>query len=328
MYSSLNAMPHSTKSPRIRVFYNEKMSLTPNYDNSSRSPEKPKRLMEYLAQKKLLEHFNIDGAYEPFETEDFYIAHEKAYVDSFFSEALEPRYQRMLGLKWSAELAETTRYTTASLYYAILHSIQHPEEVCLSPVCGFHHAFPRKGALYCCFSGQVIASTRIYREHQLSGCYIDLDGHYGNSIDNSYGFVPDLEQAIPPEIGNININACHRDYLDELSRRLKVLEQYITDGKIHYVVFCHGADSHEWDDLGHQLTTDEWVECSEMVYDFVGRLEQKLNRPIPLSLALFGGYRKDDYNSVLALHTADLVTCLNVLCGQHLVYTPAVKENG
>ena len=25
-------------------------------------------------------------------------------------------------------------------------------------------------------------------------------------------------------------------------------------------------------------------------------------------------------------HTADLVTCLNVLCGQQIEYTPAVKE--
>jgi hypothetical protein len=45
---------------------------------------------------------------------------------------------------------------------------------------------------------------------------------------------------------------------------------------------------------------------------------------IPLILSLFGGYRRDDYNSVLSLHTADLVMCLNILCGRKINYKTEV----
>jgi len=314
------------KSPRLRTFYSDRMSLTFENDNSSRSPEKPKKLLEFLKRHGLFEHLDIVSDFAPFSHEDFYIAHKKDYVDYFFSDELPQSYRRLLGLTWSKAFAETTRYTNASLYNAIAQSIAHPEEVAFSPSGGYHHATPRKGALYCSFSGQVIASAKIYREQGLSGCYIDLDGHHGNSIDNSYGFVPDLEKALPPEIGNINIASTHGVYLAELREKLDLLEKYITDGKVHYIVFCHGADSHEWDDLGRQLSTEEWIECSELVYGFVHRIQVKLRKQIPLTLCLFGGYRKDDYNTVLSLHTADLVKCLNILCGKEIEYEAVVKE--
>ena len=63
----------------------------------------------------------------------------------------------------------------------------------------------------------------------------------------------------------------------------------------------------------------------ELVYLMINRVSQKLNRPIPLTLSLFGGYRHDDYNSVLSLHTADLCKCLDILCGQDIRYLPIVK---
>ena len=78
--------------------------------------------------------------------------------------------------------------------------------------------------------------------------------------------------------------------------------------------------------MGHQLTTDEWVQCSEIFYSFVLRLQKDLKLQIPLTLCLFGGYRKDDYDSVLSLHTVDLVKCLNILCGQSINYIPEIKE--
>jgi len=34
----------------------------------------------------------------------------------------------------------------------------------------------------------------------------------------------------------------------------------------------------------------------------------------------FGGYRKNDFDAVLSLHTADLVQCLHTLCGQDVKY--------
>lgn len=310
------------KSPRIRTFFNPAMSLDPGKGVSySMTPAKPGLLIDFLERAGLADHFLIDSEFPPFSAGDFYIAHTKEMVDKFFERG---KTSRILNIEWSPGYAESVRYTNSSLYHAIRHSVMHPDEVCLSPTGGFHHATPDRGALFCAFSGQVIASMKVWQEFGLCGAYIDLDGHYGNSIDDSGEFVTDLDKAISPVCGNINIRSSHRSYLNELKQKLEVLGEEIAAARVHYVVFCHGADSHEWDDLGSQLTTEEWLKCSAMVYAFIRETEAITGRQLPLALALFGGYRSDHYESALSLHTADLVTCLNTLCGGAVDYVPDV----
>src|SRR5690606_12251584 len=118
----------------------------------------------------------------------------------------------------------------------------------------FHHATPDRGCGFCSFSGQVIASMKIYYEFGLSGAYLDLDGHYGNSISDSYDYVKDLDKAIPYGC-NINPVDKGKRYIKDIKHRLKILEHKILNDEVHYVVFAHGADSHIDDDLSGQLTT-------------------------------------------------------------------------
>jgi hypothetical protein len=54
-------------------------------------------------------------------------------------------------------------------------------------------------------------------------------------------------------------------------------------------------------------------------------MDEILGRPLPVSCALFGGYRDDDYTSVLSLHTADFVECLTKLMDVDVKYTIEVK---
>ncbi|MBE0674753.1 MAG: hypothetical protein IH591_08840 [Bacteroidales bacterium] len=286
------------------------------------TPAKPRLIMEYLETKNLMEYFQIKADWPPFDREDFYIAHTREMVDNFFDKG---KTSRILNIEWSPEYAESVRYENASLYHAIRHAVLNPEEVCFSPSSAFHHANPTRGALFCAFSGQVIASMKVYNEFGVCGAYIDLDGHYGNSIDNSRDYVPNIDKAISPVCGNINIMASHKKYLDELKTNLEVLQNEIVEGRVHYIVFCHGADSHEWDELASQVSTEEWVECSRLVYSMIKEAEVVIGKQIALILILFGGYRKDDFNSVLSLHTTDLVTCLNILCGRKIEYTPEIK---
>ena len=310
------------KNPTIATFYHPGMSMDMNQlEGVSKSPAKPRLLMEYLGRKGLMKYFAVYPGFELLKREDFYIAHTKEMVDGFFDEG---KTSRLLGMKWSPRYGESVVYENSSLYHAIRHAVLHPGEVSFSPSSSFHHANPTRGALFCAFSGQVIASMKIYHEFGLCGAYIDLDGHYGNSIDNSRGFVKDIDKAISPVCGNINIMSSHQDYLEELEKNLAILEKEITEDRIHYLVFAHGADSHEWDDLASQLTTGEWTRCSEMVYSFVRDVQEKTGKQIPLTLTLFGGYRRDDFNSVLSLHALDLVICLNELCGNDINYNHEV----
>ena len=312
------------KDSLITTFYHPLMSLEPEDTGSySMSPAKAKLLMKYLAEKDLSAHFDVMDEFELLQRDDFYIAHTREMVDGFFDEG---KTRRILHVKWTPRYAESMIYQNSSLYHALRHAVMHPEQVSFSPTSAFHHANPSRGALFCAFSGQVIASVKIYREFGLCGSYIDLDGHYGNSIDNSREFVPGLDRAISPVCGNINIMSRHQAYLEELKGHLQVLRKEILEGRVHYIVFAHGADSHEWDELASQLTTEEWVECSRLVYSFVKDLQEETGKQIPLVLSLFGGYRKDDYRSVLSLHTLDLVTCLNILCGKKIRYEAEVRS--
>ena len=120
--------------------------------------------------------------------------------------------------------------------------------------------------------------------------------------------------------------AYHQKYMEELKTNLAVLREEIIANRVHYVAFGHGADSHEWDELASQLSTEEWIECSKLFYTMIRETEAVTGRQIPLIVFLLGGYRKDDYNSILSLHTADLVTCLNILCGREINYIPEVTE--
>ena len=310
------------RSTKIKTFYNPKQVLqNDKTSNYSKSPLKPKLLLEYLEMHGLIDNFEITSEFNPYSNADFRIAHEKGYVKDFFKGRGRCSSN---GLSWSPQFAESVRYTNSSLYSAIRNSIVNPDQVSFSPTSGFHHARPSGGSGFCTFSGQVIASLKIYEEFRLSGAYFDLDGHFGNSIEDSRTFCKDLNKAVPRDF---NINPIGHDdrYLEDLAIWLERTKAAILAGKIGYVVWCHGADSHADDNLGSQCETDYWVACSTLFWRWVKEMDELLGKPLPVSCALFGGYRDDHYDSVLSLHTADFVECITELLGSKVKYTIEVQ---
>jgi acetoin utilization deacetylase AcuC-like enzyme len=310
------------RSLRIKTFYNPNQVLSKDFErNVSKSPLKPKLLMEYLHAQGLSEHFSVTKAFNPLGNADFLLAHSKYYVNDFFNGS---DLARTNGLSWSPQFAESIRFTNASIYNAIRNSIVNPDEVSFSPTSGFHHATPNSGRGFCTFSGQVIASVKVWREFKKVGCYLDLDGHFGNSIEDTRKFQPDLNKAVP--IGfNFNPQGANQYYYEYLKHFIENrLEDAILSGKIDYVVWCHGADSHADDDMHGQCSTEFWIKCSTFFWSWVKKMDEKLGRPLPVSCALFGGYRSDDYTSVLSLHTADLVECIKNLLDVQVDYIPMV----
>jgi acetoin utilization deacetylase AcuC-like enzyme len=171
------------RNKKIKIHYSPKQVLAKDSGgNFSKSPLKPKRLIENFEAEGLIGHFEIVEDFTPYTNKDFKTAHTKRYVNSFFS---GQKGCESNGLDWSTQFAESVRYTNASLHAAIKGSILEPEHVHFSPTSGFHHARPDGGSGFCTFSGQVIASIKILEEFGVSGAYLDLDGHFGNSIEDS-----------------------------------------------------------------------------------------------------------------------------------------------
>lgn len=307
----------------VSFYMPEQVDARNGEDLYTRSPNKPALLLAKLKEEGLMPYFNVQK-FIPFDKEEFYVAHTEEYVDAFF--AGSKPLATTNGLTWSENLVNSVRYTNASLYYAIRHAVQHPRALTFSPTSGFHHAKPERGSGFCTFSGQVIASVKLYRELGISGAYLDLDHHFGNSIEDSRNFVPDLGKAVPA-YANVNLKGTNESYLADLYRHLAILKEKILASEIHYIVWCHGADSHVYDDLGGSVNTDYWLLAAELFYKWVLEVEQELGRHLPVTMSLFGGYRTHAYDSVLSLHTADLVTAANTLLSHTIAYEPHVEVN-
>ncbi len=305
----------------VSLYYRPEMAVMSDpQGNFSKSPSKPRRFVEHLLAGPLAAHVELRGDFSPLTDDQLRTAHTAGYVRSFFAGGALARSN---GLAWTAEFAESVRYTNGSLRAALMGALAEPARIALSPTSGFHHASPGSGAGFCTFSGQVIASLEAYRTLGVSGAWIDLDGHFGNSIEDSRRFARDLRAAVP-EWAHVNPMGTGIDYLCDLEERLDEVADGLLNGRLGYVAFAHGADSHEWDDLGYQCTTRQWLRASELVYGMVEAVSLELGRPVPLVTALFGGYREDDPTSVLELHCADLAVALRKLTGTQVNYEPKV----
>lgn len=306
----------------VKIFFNKKQVCTEGIKERSfsKSPLKPSLYVNKILELQPSPNDNIEivDDFSPFRKRDFYNAHTDEYVNAFFA-GEKPKCESN-SLPWSKKLAQSVKWTNSSLYNAIKESIIDPNHIYISPTSGFHHARPDGGSGFCTFSGQVIASMKMYRKYGVRGAYLDLDGHYGNSIGDSKGFIKskygmDLEDIIPM---NINPYGSGRQYLYDLEVQLNKLEYRIRSGHVDYIVWCHGADSHKDDDLGNQLTTHQWLKASKIFYNWLNNLEKDLGYKIPLCLSLFGGYRAHDYDSVINLHLSDLWIGMSILMNRYM----------
>ena len=295
---------------RLALFYRDDMAPVDQPGNYSKSPTKPRRFLEFLRQTPVWAHVQLRQEFAPVSRQDLLLAHKPEYVDAFL-DGKQPLCESN-GLVWSPAFRDSVLLTNGCLLAAVTAACDSPAQVTMAPVSGFHHARPNGGSGFCTFSGQVIAGLKLYREQGLRGAWIDLDGHFGNSIEDSRAFAPDLNNAIPRGL-NVNPEGNHEAYLADLVRGLQKVEEAVALGAIDYVAVAHGADSHEWDQLGRQCTTAEWLQASERVYQMLARARRA--RDVAVTLALFGGYRDDHPESVLGLHAMDTARCLAWLGG-------------
>lgn len=301
----------------MRIYYNPKMAPADARGNFSKSPSKPRRFVEFLRSTPMWEHVQIVSDFAPVDRDLLRTAHTARYIDAFLTG--EGDLCESSGLAWSPEFRDSVLLTNGALLAAVKDAVLN-KTVTMAPVSGFHHAQPSRGNGFCTFSGQVIVANYLYHMAGLRGAWLDLDGHFGNSIEDSRAVIPDLNKAIPKNF-NINPAGEHENYLEDLRFKVSVLDRAISAGHIDYVCFAHGADSHEWDDLGGQCTTAEWLEASRIVYNMLARHPQ-----LPVTLALFGGYRDDHPESVLGLHAMDLGICLRTLFGKQIDYDADIRK--
>src|ERR1039457_2357827 len=115
------------KDSKIKTFYTEKQINLDLKNSISKSPLKPYLLMKVLKEFGWNKYLDIEEEFIPFTNEDFKIAHTSEYIEGFFNGT--KGICESNSLPWSKEFAESVRYTNASLYNALKHSILNPNQV-------------------------------------------------------------------------------------------------------------------------------------------------------------------------------------------------------
>lgn len=304
---------------KIKTFYTEKQVCFDSMSENSfcQPPLKPYLLMKRLDETGYSDLLDIDGSFEPISKEDFGIAHTEEYIENVFNGTGNSNSN---DLPWSQNLVDSLPYAIGSLYAASKWAIEHPEQITFAPVSGINHSKPKHGWLFSTFSGQVISAIKIYQETGKVCAYLDLDGYFGNSIEDTRSFNPWVNKAIPKGC-NINPQGNNGEYLSNFKDALNILGDKILKDEVHYVVFAHGADSHEDDDLHGQNGTWYWLECSRIFGVWVNHISELLGKKLPVVLVLFGNERINEYKTVLDLHIKSILTCSNV------IYNQDIKDN-
>lgn len=310
---------------RIKTFFNENQVCIDNIRERSfsQSPLKPLLLMNKIINSDLKEMLDITNNFNPVDMEDLKLAHTEEYINNVFSRTGNFNSN---GLPWSENLVNSLLWTTGSLLSASIFAIQNPDTICFAPVSGMHHARPNSGFDFCTFSGQSISAIKIFKDFGMCCAYLDLDAHFGNSIEDTRDFNPLLNNAIPNGC-NFNTTGEDESFVESFRKDLEVLGGLIKDNKIHYVVFAHGADSHDQDDLGGFMNTDCWVGCADIFANWVNQISEEIGRSLPIVLTLFGGYRKDNFDAVLNLHIKSLIRISNIICGNNFIDNIIIPPN-
>ena len=277
-------------------------------NSTSKSPWKPTLVVNQLKNGFFGKDIEI-MSFTPLGKEDFLIAHTEEYVNAFFEGKMPLAESNQI--PWSIDMVRSVCANHGSFYSALEYAITHPNEFCVSPVSGFHHAKPDSGGSFCTFSGQVISSVKIFQSYGARGAYFDLDGHYGNSIDDSKSFQILTSDAIAY---NINIKGNHQSYIEDLKNWIDLIGREIASGNIQYLVWNHGADSHEDDDYRDLdfVNTREWLRCTKLFFNAVADWRRQ-GFIVPVVSTLFGGYRKDNFHLVLDLHVKDIEIAHEIL---------------
>ena len=273
-------------------------------DKQSRFPRD-----RYRLTKKALDQLDIDIHFvrpRMAEINELYVAHDKAYVDSFLNGSLSIKERRKIGLQpWNDQIIDRTRYIIGGSLGALESAIA-SNGIAGNMAGGTHHAHYSGGSGYCIFNDLVICAKVARRNHEKINkvLIIDLDVHQGDGtasmLSNNQDFFTfsmhcDSNFPLKKMTSDIDVSVKKgtndQEYLDILGENLEKLDHIQRD----IVFFQAGVDILETDGLGHlSLTRNGVIARNKMILDFAKEGHS------PIVVFMGGGYSKPIEHSVNA----------------------------
>ena len=273
----------------ITVFYKENQNVN---NNKSYSPSagKPKKVYDLFKNNS---HVSINSDWKPITRQQFYISHDKKYVDGVLDCTIPNGFGNCI-----REVSDSLPYTSGSFYNAAVHALNN--KVAMSPTSGFHHARYYNGGAFCTFNGLTITAQLLKHNHKINRIgIIDFDAHWGDGTED---IITKLK------IKDITHLSHHKifGYRDSNGIPLQNLYKTLDAAKdCEILLYQAGADPHVDDPLGGDLTTEQMLERDRIVFKFAK------NNNIPIVWNLAGGYQID-FSKVLEIHGNTLKACIEV----------------
>jgi len=282
---------------RLKIFYNDKQSVNKDIQLVSPSAAKPGELVKRWSNSG--QNIQIVD-FSPVTKEDFYLAHDKSFVD----DVLSGQRQNGFGTK-HLEVAAALPWTTGSFYAAALAALQNNEITC-SPTSGFHHAEYSQAMGYCTFNGLMVTAIKLHQQFpELKLGIVDCDHHYGNGTDDiiykkSIDYIKHYTFGTEDNHYNWKGGPDGDAWIQSLPH---ILDNFSDCGLILYQA---GADPHMFDPCGGALSYNQLVERDDIVFKYFSQ------RKIPVAWNLAGGYQTPLENGLL-IHDATLEAALRYL---------------
>jgi acetoin utilization deacetylase AcuC-like enzyme len=174
------------------------------------------------------------------------------------------------------------------------------EGIACAPVSGFHHARWDRWGGFCTFNGLMVTAISMLSEIPKVGI-LDCDHHYGDGTN-------DIIQKLKLWHRVRHFTYGRKSWEPEffLSQLKGIVGSFADCGILLYQA---GADPHENDPLGGNMSTEQLRQRDQIVFETCKR------KGIPLVWNLAGGYQRDKHGSirpVLDIHDNTMIECLSV----------------
>ena len=228
--------------------------------------------------------------------DELLLVHTADFVARYSAGQLTPKEERVIGLPWSAALAERSRRAAGGTLAASRHAMSHG--IAMNLAGGTHHAFADHGEGFCVYNDVAVAIRVLQREKLIRrAAVVDLDVHQGNGThsifagdDSVFTFSMHGGKNYPfhKVAGTLDVELEDRTG-DEtyLALLMEHLPGVLATSAPDVVFYIAGADPHEGDALGRLSLTFEGLARRDAYV-----ISQCREVGLPVVITIGGGYGK------------------------------------
>ena len=260
----------------------------------------------YLLRKRIQEELGVRQVDmripEPASDEDILRVHDPGYFRRFLNGELTDKEVRRIGLPWSPEIVQRTRYSVGATIAACRTALY--ERIAVNLGGGTHHAFSDHGQGYCYLNDSVIAARVMQAEGLVKNVLIiDCDVHQGNGtaaiLKNDptiFTFSIHGKNNFPYHKETSDLDIELEDGTDDAAY-LEALEKGMTASldacDANLVIYLAGADPYRNDRFGRlSLTKGGLAGRDRLVLRHLGQ------SGLPVAITMAGGYARQVVDAV------------------------------